>query len=96
MKKIIVTLICILSSVNIATAKNLPNVFDKAFSDTRMSKHVVSISIQDINKPKKNYELNSQKSMLPASTQKIITTLPAIKVLGDDYKFSTKLYKVKN
>ena len=48
MKKIIVTLICILSSVNIATAKNLPNVFDKAFSDTRMSKHVVSISIQDI------------------------------------------------
>ena len=41
MKKLIITLICILSSINIATAKNIPNFFDKAFSETGISKHAV-------------------------------------------------------
>lgn len=96
MKKLIITLICIIFSVTSASAKGLTNAFDNAFSDTGLSKHAVSISIQDINKPKKVYELNYEKPMMPASTQKIVTTLPAIKLLGEDYNFSTKLYKVKN
>ena len=78
MKKLIITLICILSSINIATAKNIPNFFDKAFNETGISKHAVSFSVQDIDRPKKIYELNSEKPMMPASTQKIITTLPAL------------------
>ncbi len=96
MKKLIITLICILSSINIAMAKNIPNFFDKAFSETGVSKHAVSFSVQDIDRPKKIYELNSEKPMMPASTQKIITTLPAIEVLGENYNFSTKLYKNKS
>lgn len=95
MKKLIITLICVLSSINIATAKNIPNFFDKAFNETGISKHAVSFSVQDIDRPKKIYELNSEKPMMPASTQKIITTLPALEVLGKDYNFSTKLYKNK-
>ena len=96
MKKLILFLMIIFLNVGIANAKGLPNSFDNAFSETGLSKHVVSISIQDIDKPKKLYELNYEKPMMPASTQKLITAIPAIEVLGKDYKFSTKLYKNKN
>ena len=96
MKRLIVTLIVMVLNIGIASAKNLPNAFDNAFSETGISKHAVSISVQDIDKPKKVYQINSEKPMMPASTQKLITTTPAFEVLGDDYKFSTKLYKVKN
>ena len=94
MKKLILFLMIIFLNVGIANAKGLPNSFDNAFSETGLSKHVVSISIQDIDKPKKLYELNYEKPMMPASTQKLITAIPAIEVLGKDYKFSTKLYKM--
>ncbi len=96
MKKLVITLMVIFLNIGIASAKNLPNAFDNAFSETGISKHAVSISVQDIDKPKKVYQINSEKPMMPASTQKLITTTPAFEVLGDDYKFSTKLYKVKN
>lgn len=96
MKKLIITLIVMVLNIGIVSAKNLPNAFDNAFSETGISKHAVSISVQDIDKPKKVYQINSEKPMMPASTQKLITTTPAFEVLGDDYKFSTKLYKVKN
>lgn len=96
MKKLVITLMVMFLNIGIASAKNLPNAFDNAFSETGISKHAVSISVQDIDKPKKVYQINSEKPMMPASTQKLITTTPAFEVLGDDYKFSTKLYKVKN
>ena len=96
MKKLMITLVVMVLNIGIASAKNLPNAFDNAFSETGISKHAVSISVQDIDKPKKVYQINSEKPMMPASTQKLITTTPAFEVLGDDYKFSTKLYKVKN
>lgn len=96
MKKLIITLLAIFLNISMVSAKGLPNMFDNAFSETGLSKHSVSISIQDIDKPKKVYELNNEKPMMPASTQKLITTIPAFEVLGKDYKFSTKLYKIKN
>ena len=75
MKKLILFLMIIFLNVGIANAKGLPNSFDNAFSETGLSKHVVSISIQDIDKPKKLYELNYEKPMIPASTQKLITCI---------------------
>ena len=96
MKKLIVFLFSmIILSLNTADAKNLPNVFDKVFADSNLSKSSVSISVQSLEKPRKYYQLNYETPMMPASTQKIITTIPAIQVLGKDYNFSTKLYKDK-
>ena len=92
-KKFVITLIFFVMCINAASAKHLPSVIDKVFTDTDISKSAVGISIQNIDKPRKFYELNSEKPMMPASSQKIITTMPAIKILGENYKFSTKLYK---
>lgn len=96
MKNFIITLIALMLSVNIASAKHFSSVMDKAFLDTNISKSAVSISIQNIDKPRKIYKWNYEIPMMPASTQKIITATPSIQVLGKDYNFSTKLYKVKN
>lgn len=37
-------------------------------------------------------EYNSQKSLVPASTQKLLTTAAALQELGANYQFETKLY----
>lgn len=38
------------------------------------------------------YEHNADRQFMPASVQKIGTALAAIKILGKDYRFSTRLY----
>jgi len=95
-KKFIMALTAFVMSINIVSAKHIPSVIDKVFLDTDISKSAVGISIQNIDKPRKFYELNYEKPMMPASSQKLITTIPSIKILGENYKFSTKLYKEKN
>ncbi len=95
MKKLIITFLFFMMSINFASAKHIPYALDKAFEYTVVPKSAVSISIQNINNPKQTYQFNSDMPMIPASTQKLITIIPSLQVLGNDYKFSTKLYKDK-
>ena len=47
----------------------------------------------EINSDKLSFEQNSEVYTIPASCQKVITTMLAFKVLGKDYTYSTKLYE---
>ena len=96
MKRLIIIFIFFMMSINFASAKHLPSVMDKAFEYTNIPKSAVSISIQNINKQKQIYQLNHETPKMPASTQKVVTIIPSIQILGKDYEFSTKLYKDKN
>lgn len=76
------------------------NVFagpiDKTISNSGINSGAIAISIKDINTGKTVYSLNETKPSVPASTLKMVTLRASLDTLGNDYKFSTKLYKTTN
>lgn len=80
---------------NICFAQNLSNSLNNVIQNSDIKKGCVSVSIKSLEDKKAVYELNQTVPMPPASIQKITTTLPAVKELGEEYKFQTKLYKDK-
>lgn len=52
----------------------------------------IGIEIQDLKTGEILAENQSEKSLTPASTQKLITTATALEVLGSDFQFKTKVY----
>lgn len=72
------------------------NSIDKAISDSKINKSAISISVKDIQTGKTVFELNDEKPVNPASTQKLVTSAAALNTLGKDYKFETALYKSTN
>ena len=96
MKKILLTIMAITLFVQTANAKNISNIYDKASKCTGIHKGSVSVSVKDIDTHKVIIKLHSDAQVSPASTQKILTYFAAYKTLGDDYNFTTKLYKTKN
>ena len=80
-------------SANLCFAKGLTDDLNNVISNSNIKKGCVSVSIKSLESKKTVYELNQNVPMPPASIQKLITTIPAVKTLGDDYKFETKLYK---
>ncbi len=89
------TILALFINANLCFSKDLSKDINYTISNSNIHKGAISISIKSIDDSKSVYELNSTVPRPPASTQKLITTLPAIKVLGEDYKFNTKLYKNK-
>ncbi len=82
-------------TTNSCFAQDISKDLNTVISNSNVRKGCISISIKSLNDKKVIYELNQTVPMPPASTQKIVTTLPAIKTLGEDYNFETKLYKDK-
>jgi len=72
---------------HIASAINKSNIPKSA---------LIAVSFKEISTEKKSFELNQNTPMAPASIQKIVTLLPAINTLGEDYQFATQLYKNNN
>lgn len=92
-KLILIVISVFLLITNTCFAKKITKNIDKVINDSKINKAAISISIKSLDTKKIYYEHNSCLPMPPASTQKIITTIPAIKILGDNYKFETKIYK---
>lgn len=57
---------------------------------------LISVSFKEISTGKKVFQMNSTTPMPPASVQKIVTLLPALDTLGENYEFKTQLYKSKD
>ena len=105
MKKIIAIMLVFFATLginvgaNAATRNKVPNVkgdFNSVINESGVEKNSIAISIRDLNTGKPVYELNEKILMHPASVQKLLTLPPAVEVLGDDYNFSTKIYKRGN
>ena len=72
------------------------NSIDKTIFQSGINKSAISISVKDIKTNKTVYKLNDKQPQMPASTLKLITLPASIDTLGEDFQFSTKLYKSTN
>lgn len=94
MKKIFAIFISLfILTTNISLAKGVKRDFSSVINESGVEKNSISVSIKDLNTGKAVYELNEKLLMHPGSIQKILTLIPAIEVLGEDYEFSTEIYK---
>ena len=96
MKKLTTFLIMFLLLILPADAKNIDKRIGNLIKDSGIKKSSIAISIKDIDKNKTVYKLNDRILMHPASVQKLLTIVPVMEVLGNDYKLSTKLYQREN
>ncbi len=95
MKKLIYVLAMIIFCVSSVKSCAVDAVH-KAIADSKISRGAISISVRDLQTGKIIYDLNDDKPVTPASTQKLITSAVALDTLGSDYKFTTSLYKSTN
>lgn len=77
------------------TAVNAASI-DKEIANSNINKGAVSVSIKDTETGKIVYQLNSDKPVNPASTLKALTLAAALNELGENYEFTTSLYKNTN
>jgi len=96
MKKLFIILGLVFSTIINTANASLKADINSVISQSGINRSAISVSVKELNSGKTVYELNENTPISPASTQKIITTTPAFMTLGDDYKFSTKLYKNSN
>lgn len=92
MKKFLVLLLLMILSLSV-DAKAVKSDFTAVINESGIEKNAIAISIKDLNTGKPVYEHNEKILMHPASVQKILTLIPAMEILGDDYEFSTQIYK---
>ena len=92
MRKIIIFLFLVCISVTQAIADPL----SKTINSLNINKSAISVSVKEVETGNLIYSLNENAPMIPASTLKLVTSSAAADCLGDDYKFSTKLYKSTN
>lgn len=95
MKKLFNILITLLL-ITTTQAKSYSAAIDKTISQSEINKGAVSISVKDTDTGKIVYKLNDKQPTMPASTLKLITLGASLDTLGDNYEFSTKLYKTTN
>lgn len=95
MKKLFNILIALLL-ITTTQAKSYSAAIDKTIAQSEINKGAVSVSVKDTETSKVIYKLNDTQPTMPASTLKLITLGASLDTLGDDYEFSTKLYKTTN
>lgn len=90
MKKFLVSIFVFLS----LAIPTFANSIDKCINDANFElKSTVSVFVENVDKDDVIYKKNEQKLLNPASTLKLLSFGAAYKVLGEDYKFETALFK---
>lgn len=93
MKKLLITFLTLLAGVSVQAKEFSIN---KAINESGINKAAISVSVKNLESGKLLYELNPQTPHNPASTLKVITSTVALDTLGEDYNFTTSLYKTTN
>lgn len=96
MKKIFLAVLVMFMTLSVVQARGVKMEkanFISVIRDSGVEKNSVAISIKDLNTGKPVYELNEKILMHPASVQKVLTLIPAVEALGEDYEFTTTIYK---
>jgi len=75
-----------------ATAQSaLQQAASQLASDPNLKHGTLALCVIDVKTGKVIAEVNETRSVVPASTQKLITTATAVNLLGADYRFTTRL-----
>ena len=75
----------------IAAQNNFEPAFKKLLNQPEYQYATAGVHIMDLSDGKEIYSLNSEKLLIPASTMKLATSAAALKILGPDYRFQTKI-----
>lgn len=84
-------LVCVVTSVAVSAAP-LRSSIDQIIDDAAASSAIWGIHVADARTGESIYSRNANVPMLPASNQKILTSLGALEFLGPDYRYRTRLY----
>ena len=68
------------------------NAFNELISSQSMDQAAVSFTVTSCSDGKVIFSYNTETPLIPASTQKIISSAAALEMLGDDYKYETAIY----
>jgi len=90
MKKLLAAAVFTLCLVSAAPA-DLAKRIDSIISRTTQKKVQFSIHIVEADSGKTVYSHNARKALVPASNMKIVTTAAALKYLGPNYEYKTKV-----
>lgn len=86
---VILMFLCVLS----ADAKVVKRDINKIISESGIPRESISVSVKNVSTGKSVYQLNEKILTHSASVQKILTLPAFMEVLGEDYEFSTKIFK---
>ena len=86
-RTLIFLIICFVSTFN-SQSQSLKSILK---SQTEISPNL-SIYVKNLSKNKKIISYQDQKKMVPASNQKIVTTIAALQFLGPNYRFKTSFF----
>ena len=93
MKKIFAILMMFALTLGANAKTAVKRDFSSVINESGIEKNAISISIKDLNSGKPVYELNEKMLMHPASVQKLLTLPATVDALGEDYEFTTAIYK---
>lgn len=89
---------CALLTLGFTRALNLPPTLatdiDRIIERNNAESAFWGIYVQDVSSDRLLYSRNADKTFVPASNQKIITTATALHTLGSNYRFETTLHRV--
>lgn len=95
--KYLLILIISIGCCEFADAKFYANCISSLIEKSNIPRSaLIAVSFKEISTGKKSFELNANVPMSPASIQKVVTLLPALATLGENYEFKTQLYKNSN
>lgn len=91
MKKIVAIAVAFLTAFNIAaqSTTKLEQAVREAQNSSALSHATLSVSVYNITKDKSVYSYEGQKSLVPASMAKILTTAVGFDKLGSSFRFKT-------
>ena len=92
MKKILSVLLLLLFLTVSAQAKPAKGGISSVVKSSGVNQSRLYVSIKDAESGKIVYSKNDSKHVNPASVHKLLTVIPIVETLGEDYEFTTELY----
>ncbi len=93
MKRCLVVLMmmgCLVANAQ-STKERLDTQVKRFVADSQMKHGIVGFYVADANTGEVVYDWNGKVGLAPASTQKIVTSVAALELLGKDFKYNTEV-----
>jgi len=85
------TAFLIINALQLSAQTNLSKSIQLILADTALSRAQVGVSIRNVQTNSIVFDKNGDQSFTPASNLKLLTSAAAITILGEDYRFVTKV-----